>query len=263
MQTVDMLGRVVEINQIPRRVISLVPSQTELLHDLGLEENVVGITKFCVHPNAWFTSKKRIGGTKNINIEKVKSLQPDLIIANKEENVLQQIEALAEFCPVWVSDIYNLDDNYHMISSVGEIFNIKTRAQQLIQNIKEQFISVENLFQQKTVAYLIWKDPWMGVGNKTFIQSILDNIGLINVFENEDRYPEVVLDDIINASLDYVFLSSEPYPFNEKHENLLRDKVSEKTKIILVDGEMFSWYGSRLLYAPNYFKKLKYSINNG
>lgn len=122
----DQLGRKIELNYIPKRIISVVPSQTELLHSLGMEEEVIGITKFCVHPQQWFRIKIRIGGTKQLDIGKIKNLQPDLIIANKEENTRDQIEKLAIHFPVWISDVNTLEDALSMIYSIGNMLDKKT-----------------------------------------------------------------------------------------------------------------------------------------
>src|SRR5689334_18071707 len=117
----DQIGRTISLNKTPRRIISLVPSQTELLYDLGLSDEVVGITKFCVHPEEWFRNKPRVGGTKQLNMDIIHHLQPDLVIANKEENVREQVEELASHYPVWVSDINNPDDAYWMMKELGSI----------------------------------------------------------------------------------------------------------------------------------------------
>ena len=118
------MNRTIRLGATPRRIVSLVPSQTELLYDLGLEERVVGITKFCIHPKEWYRSKVRIGGTKNVNFDKVKTLRPDLIIGNKEENFKEDIEALEEIAPVWMSDIFTLDDSLEMINQLGSVLNV-------------------------------------------------------------------------------------------------------------------------------------------
>src|SRR6185437_6810940 len=124
----DMMGNKVVLNYPPRRIISLVPSQTELLYDLGLDGTVVGITKFCVHPNEWFRNKKRVGGTKTLHLNIIEELQPDLIIANKEENTREQIETLSTAYPVWVSNIQTISDGLDMIRKVGELVGKSTEA---------------------------------------------------------------------------------------------------------------------------------------
>ena len=174
-----------------QRIISLVPSQTELLYALGLDEEVIGITKFCVHPEKWFRTKTRIGGTKNINIEKIFSLKPDLVIANKEENVKEQIEALQKFTKVYVSDVANLVDAKNMIFQVGELIDKKEIATYLVEEIEKRFSRLESTSQDKiTAAYLIWRDPYMAAGGDTFIHDMMNRCGFKNIFEERLRYPE-------------------------------------------------------------------------
>lgn len=257
----DQLGRTVFLPQNPpKRIISLVPSQTELLHDLGLEAEVIGITKFCVHPQNWFRKKIRIGGTKKINIEKITALQPDLILANKEENVKEQIEAVEKIGPVWVSDVNNLDDAIDMIESIGLLIGRSQQSKQISQNIQQQFQKLQTENFQLPTTYLIWRDPYMTIGGDTFINDMLKKCGLHNVFEPQLRYPEITLEDIKAQRTRLILLSSEPYPFKEKHVEEIK-AVLPGVKILMVDGEMFSWYGSRLLYAAQYFKELMNKIN--
>jgi ABC-type Fe3+-hydroxamate transport system substrate-binding protein len=257
----DQLQRNIQLATIPKRIVSIVPSQTELLFDLGLDEVVIGITKFCIHPTEWFKTKTRIGGTKNVNIEKVVQLQPDLIIANKEENIKEDIEALEKIAPVWVSDITTLNEALMMIKSVGEITNTVDNATYIIDGIKNAFDDlktlnvVENLPVSKSCCYLIWQNPYMTVGADTFINNMLQYCGLQNVFAHQVRYPVVDTEILQNAKPDVVLLSSEPFPFKQQHIQELQS-ILPAAKIILVDGEMFSWYGSRLLQSPKYFREL-------
>lgn len=253
---IDMTGRTIEIPANPQRIISLVPSQTELLYDLGLDTRVVGITTFCVHPETWYKSKPRVGGTKKVHIEKVRELRPDLIIANKEENVREQVEAMEAIAPVWVSDIATYEEALSMIAHVGRITSTEARAQELIQSISNQFalLACDEVIPTPTALYLIWRDPWMSVGGDTFIHDMLTRAGLINVTTNTSRYPALSREQIQSMHPDVVLLSSEPYPFHEKHFAELQE-ILPSANITLVDGRMFSWYGSRLLYAPEYFQK--------
>jgi len=240
----------------PKRIISLVPSQTELLFDLGLEDETIGITKFCVHPEKWFRTKTRVGGTKSINIEKIRSLNPDLIIANKEENVKEQIEAASGIAPVWVSDIQNLEDALQMIKDIGQMTHKAPEAGAIIHEIDKAFQNINiNPNGNRTALYLIWHRPWMTIGKDTFIHAMLEKLHLKNAFEHLNRYPQLSDEDIRNSNASLVLLSSEPYPFKEKHIALIRELLPEAT-IQLVDGEMFSWYGSRLIKAPEYFTSL-------
>jgi ABC-type Fe3+-hydroxamate transport system substrate-binding protein len=250
----DQLGRKVTISLPLQKIVSLVPSQTELLFDLGLDDEVAGITKFCVHPPEWFRNKTRVGGTKQLNLEKIAALHPDLLIANKEENTEEQITALAQKFPVWISDIQTLDDACRMIFSVGEMVQKQDRASQLIARIETSFQSLH--FEKRPPAcYLIWKDPLMTVGGDTFIHHLLMQAGFENVFADRRRYPEISAEEILEKNPRYLLLSSEPFPFSAKHVHEFQAEFPQQ-KIMPVDGEMFSWYGSRLLLAPAYFQNL-------
>lgn len=250
----------------PARIISLVPSQTELLHYFGLEEETVGITKFCVHPEKWFHAKTRVGGTKTINRDIIDRLKPDLIIANKEENVKLQIEELASEYPVWVTDVNNLGDALQMITDVGILTGKRIQAAELHEKIRSKFEELKSIVREKyLVTYLIWRNPYMTIGGDTFISDMLDRCGFINLFAQKTRYPDVDILQLCNSEVKrtghcpLLFLSSEPYPFKEKHVHELQE-ILPGTKILLVDGEMFSWYGSRLLMATEYFKALRTKI---
>jgi len=244
----------------PKKIISLVPSQTELLHYLGLENEVIGITKFCIHPLEWYRTKVKVGGTKIINFKTIQQLQPDLIIANKEENLKEEIESLQQLYPVHITDVNNLTEAYEMIKEIGKITKTFTKAKALIEKIKNNLHNFQSLISEKkpkTVCYLIWKEPYMTVGSNTFINEMLEVAGFTNVFKDKLRYPQITLEELIEKQPDYIFLSSEPYPFKEKHIIELQKNAPELTaKMVLVDGEVFSWYGSRMLHSADYFKQL-------
>lgn len=260
----DQIGTSHTFKSTPKRIVSLVPSLTELLFDLGLEEQIVGITKFCVHPFHFKSTKKIIGGTKNVHVEKIRLLQPDIIIANKEENTLEIVAQLAEICPVWVTNIITLEDNYQMITDFGQLFNKRTEAQkwndkiQFVQRDFQQFIQDQSSFK---VAYFIWANPYMVAGGDTFINEMLRLNKFQNIYENNPnvtgRYPEVEIKKIrLQGDPDLVLLSSEPFPFKDEHAFEL-GRFTHHAKTFFVDGEMFSWYGSRLVKAFTYFKKLR------
>ena len=259
MQTsTDQTGRTIHFPDSPQRIVSLVPSQTELLHDLGLEEEVIGITKFCIHPAEWYRNKKRIGGTKQLDIELIRSLKPDLIIANKEENEQSQIEALSAHFPVWISDIQTFSGAKKMILEVGKITGHYFEAIGLLKKIDTAFDELASEVKKRIpqrAAYLIWNNPMMAAGNNTFINSMLEACGFVNAFHHLSRYPEITDAGLLEANPDYILLSSEPFPFNQKHQEEFTRRFPG-TKILCVDGEMFSWYGSRLQYAPAYFLSL-------
>lgn len=251
----DQLQRVIQLPHPPQRIVSTVPSQTELLYDLGLQEAVTGITKFCVHPPAWKKSKTIIGGTKNLNLQKIQALQPDLIIANKEENLQAEIETLAKDFPVFISDVHNLDTALDMIEKVGILTGKTETAQQLTLSIQTTFNELNVYKTPRKVAYLIWQNPYMTIGGDTFIHDMLQRCGFINVFAGQTRYPEITLAALQQSGAELVLLSSEPYPFGAKHVAELQALLPD-TSVRLVDGEFFSWYGSRLSQAPIYFMEL-------
>jgi len=248
----DMLNREVRIPQ-HLRIVSLVPSQTELLFDLGLDKEVVGITNYCVHPPEWRLSKTRVKGTKNIDIQLIKSINPNLIIANKEENPKEIIEVLAKEYPVWVSDVYDYNSALSMIEQIAFITNKVNKGNQIISGIKSQFERIKKQVS-KTAVYLIWNNPLMTIGGDTYISGILEKIGYINLFKKQSRYPETSLEAIKGKNPDYILLSSEPYPFQDKHLEFFK-KEFPNSIIKIVDGEMYSWYGSRMLKAAKYFQK--------
>lgn len=240
------------------RIISLVPSLTEYLWALGLEEEVVGITKFCMHPKAWWQEKTRVGGTKKVNFETIDSLEPTLILANKEENTKEDIELLASKYEVLLTDIHTLDDAFFYLLEIGERVNRVEAARSLVDQIKKDFQAFGPIGQGATFLYFIWKDPYFVVGPHTYIHALLTHFGLVNCCEIE-RYPD--LDQVLanKTSLaniqvinpDYIFLSSEPFPFEAKHMEEVQ-ALFPKSKIVLIDGEICSWYGSRMLKAPEY-----------
>ena len=261
---VDQIGTSHTFINTPKRIVSLVPSQTELLYDLGLEESIVGITKFCVHPFHFKSTKEIIGGTKKIHFEKIRLLQPDIIIANKEENTKEIVEQLSKICPVWVTDIITLEDNLKMISDFGILFNKRTEAQKWIDKINFGYHDFQKFVKDKPIqkaAYFIWANPYMVAGNNTFINEMLQLNNFENIYANrEERYPEVIIQKMrIQGNPDLVLLSSEPFPFCDEHAFEL-GRFTHHAKTVFVDGEMFSWYGSRLVKAFEYFKKLHHSI---
>jgi ABC-type Fe3+-hydroxamate transport system substrate-binding protein len=252
-RSVDQLGARVDIDS-PQRIISLVPSQTELLYDLGLEHRVVGITKFCVHPEKWHKSKTIVGGTKNFHFDTIEKLYPDLIIGNKEENYETGIEALRKRYPVWMSDVVSYADAISMIRSVAIITETVSAGNEIIQSIESAFSQLPGS-QPKRTLYLMWRDPWMGAAGGTFIHAMMEKAGLTNVLAHEARYPELSVERMRELNPEVVLLSSEPFPFQSKHVDEVK-AILPKSKILLVDGEMFSWYGSRLRLAPAYFTRV-------
>lgn len=255
---VDQLGRHIDTTAPMERIVSLVPSQTELLCDLGLQSRLVGITKFCVHPSGLKNKINVVGGTKNVHWEELRALKPDIVLCNKEENTLEIVQELETFTQVHVADIYTLENCYQLMRDYGVLFKVKKQSQFLIDEIQlragqhAMFLADR---KQPKVAYMIWKKPWMLAGGDTFIDHMLNAAGFDNAFKDQSRYPVVELSDIKKAEIDFLFLSSEPFPFSEKHKTALQ-QLLPGIKIVLVDGEFFSWYGSRLKWAFAYFKTL-------
>lgn len=249
----DQMNRTIDIPEHPQRIVSLVPSLTELLVDLGLEDRLVGLTKFCVHPQGLKKQKSIIGGTKNFHFERIDALKPDLIIGNKEENYQEGIERLSEKYPVWMSDVYTLEDAKQMIKEIGEITETTIQAERLIHDISQDIASLSKQ-NRGTAVYLIWNEPMMSVGPQTFIHDMLGRAGFTNII-GISRYPEVSMENLKSFSPDFLLLSSEPFPFKQKHIDEFATQLP-RTHVQLVDGEMFSWYGSRLRFFKEYVKGL-------
>ena len=249
------MGHTVTLPQLPQRIVSLVPSQTELLFDLGLGSRIVGLTKFCIHPKEKVKQKTKIGGTKNFKLEVIDGLQPDLIIGNKEENYEEGVTQLQEKYPVWMSDIYTLEDALQMINQLGQLTGTEIKAHELTQGIATGFDKLQPVQPAIPTAYFIWRKPYMAVGNDNFIDHMLKRCGFQNVFANLSRYPEVSREQLQAVAPKLILLSSEPYPFQEKHFAEFQE-ICPEAVVKVVDGEMFSWYGSRLLKAPEYLQKI-------
>jgi ABC-type Fe3+-hydroxamate transport system substrate-binding protein len=247
----DQMKRTIDIPVKPQRIVSLVPSQTELLVDLGLEDRLVGLTKFCVHPKGLKKQKAIIGGTKNFHFDKIDALQPDLIIGNKEENYPEGIDRLADKYPVWMSDIYTLEDAFGMMKGIGVITGTKEKANELVEQVSQDMVLLSKK-HRGTAVYLIWKNPMMGAGPQTFINDMLERAGFTNLIF-QSRYPEISMEELKSLSPDFLLLSSEPFPFEQKHLDEFA-AVLPKTIVKLVDGALFSWYGSRLSYFRSYME---------
>ncbi len=246
----DDLNRKVEIPHIPKRVISLCPSITETLIEMDVP--VVGRTKFCIHPKNKISSITVVGGTKSVHYHKIDTLMPDLIIAEKEENTQEIVENLAKKYPVYVVNVQSWNDGLQMLKNFGEIFRRFEIVNQWFQILSKTPFKIAH---GQKIAYLIWFNPIMTVGRNTYINDLLHHLGFLNLFENrEGRYPTITMEDLLQSQLDYLFLSSEPFPFQEKHIKIFQKELPD-TKIMKVNGEMFSWYGVRMLKALEYFKE--------
>jgi ABC-type Fe3+-hydroxamate transport system substrate-binding protein len=254
--TVDQMGREVRFAYPPLRIVSLVPSQTELLFDLGLRKQLEGVTKFCIHPPNARHKASVIGGTKNFDFAKIRAARPDLIIGNKEENYQEGIAELAQHYPVWMSNVTDLPDALGMIRGIGAITGKFPLAESLAAAIKDRFDQLLLPSPLVSAAYFIWRKPYMVAASGTFIDDMLRRAGFSNAFAHLGRYPEVMPEQLAKAAPARIFLSSEPYPFKEKHLAELQE-LCPAAEVQLVDGELFSWYGSRLLHSAAYFQTLQ------
>ncbi|SHK80096.1 helical backbone metal receptor [Rhodothermus profundi] len=251
----DARGRTIHLTTPPQRIVSLVPSITELLAALGLDHAVVGLTRFCVRPPDWKRRKTIVGGTKQINLERLLSLQPDLVLANLEENTRAIVEMLDPHVPVFVTYVRTLDEALHMIRQVGSLTDTEATAETLAATIAQRFATLPAYPSLRTL-YLIWRDPWMSIGGDTFIHDMLRRGGFANVCAHQTRYPTLTPEAIRTLHPEVVLLSSEPYPFREAHLEELRPLCPHAT-FLLVDGQPFSWYGARLLETPAYLQQLR------
>jgi len=259
----DQIHREIVLEKIPLRIISLVPSHTESLFDLGLGDNIVGITKFCVHPEHLSSDKTIVGGTKKVNYKKIKELQADLIITNKEENTENMVYELEDIAPTYVSDVYSIENTLKFILDMGKLCDKSDNAKKLVQDIENAIKKFKNNIKDsptRKVVYFIWTKPWMVVGGNNYINEILELNKFENIFNSADRYPEIYVEYLSDLNPELILLPTEPFPFKKSHIKELKEHVD--AKFLLVDGEMFSWHGSRLLKALPYFESLLKILNN-
>ena len=258
----DQLGRKFKVDSTPQRLVSLVPSITELLAvGFRLEEQVVGVTDYCIHPASLLKNKMRLGGPKTIDVKKLQALAPQLVMASKEENTREQVEAIATFVPVYVTDVKTKASAFEAMLAIGTLLGQDLQASQIVAQIKSAFGTLLKIQKGPSAAYLIWKEPFMAVGADTFINDMLFSAGFSNVFASHNsRYPVTSFNEIVSLHPKYLLLSSEPYPFSDEHKRWFNQQLPD-VKTILVDGEMFSWYGSRMLKSPAYFNKMFLQIS--
>ena len=243
----------------PMRVVSLVPSWTECLHDLGV--SVVGQTKFCVRPDSAFRSVPRVGGTKNVDVDGVLKLQPDLVVANMEENDKGQVEALIDQLPahasVWVSDVRTVEQALEQMNTLGMLCEKAELARTFVEEIRASWGNPRAIVGQ--AGYAVWRSPWMVAGPNTFIHDVMRWWGIGNAFGHMgdgNRYPTLSPSDTEGIGLAKTWLlPSEPFPFKEKHLAGFQDAHPE-AKFHLVDGEAFSWYGTRMKHVVKHLESI-------
>ncbi|WMJ75199.1 helical backbone metal receptor [Cytophagaceae bacterium ABcell3] len=254
----DQMGYKVSIDFPPKKIVSLVPSHTELLFHLGLQDRICGVTKFCTHPKELMKGVPKVGGTKDFKVDHIIKLQPDLVIANKEENEKTGILALKEKLPVWMSDIHDVEEALDMIEKVATVTATPDEGNKLIKEISSG-LEVPITPQPLSVLYFIWQKPYMVAAGNTYIDAVLEKTGFVNVAKHLKRYPVLSDEEIRQLNPDLIFLSSEPYPFKEKHKAAFQE-LAPSSKVVCVDGEIFSWYGARMRYIKGYVSELVESL---
>lgn len=248
----DDIGKEHLFSCVPKSIISLCPSLTETLFDMGLGAKVIGITDYCLYPKDEVQRISRVGGPKTILFDAIDLLKPEVILAIKEECSKDQIEQLSKEFKVIVFDIETFNQGLQMILKLGALFNVEELAHEMANQISCGLDSIPHREECLSCLYLVWKNPWMAAGKNTFIDSVLQKIGFINIVNEQDRYPSI---DITNCKADVVFLPSEPYSFGQNEKKYL-EGIKGFGKVFLVDGEMFCWPGSHLLKSIEYFKEL-------
>lgn len=256
----DGVGRPVRLARRPERIISLVPSQTELLVELGVGDRLVGRTRYCIHPREKLAAVTDVGGTKRVELEKVEALRPDLLLAEKEENPRELVEALEDYAPVYVTDVVSIPSAIAMCRDVGALVGQPDEGRSLADAIQAAMDGARAIVERpERVLYLIWRKPWMAASEGTFIHSCLEHIGFQNAAPpapgGAARYPELDADAFRRLDPERVLLSSEPFPFKETHAQEIRE-ILPRARVEFVDGELFSWYGSRMLKMPTYWRGL-------
>lgn len=262
MKLVDPFGNLHEpvALQSNPRIVSLVPSITELLCDLGLARFLVGRTGFCIHPEPIVRNIPKVGGTKDVNIDKVRALAPTHLVVNVDENEKPTVDALAEFVPhVIVTHPLAPRDNLALFRLLGGVFRAEKRAEALCVEFEREYAALAAMPKraQLTMLYCIWKDPWMTISPDTYIAQMMAEIGW-RCWTSDDaagkRYPVFTWSDELVHSVDGVLLSSEPYRFTETHLDALERQIGKPVQ--LIDGEMMSWYGSRAIAGLRYLGSL-------
>jgi len=254
----DQIGTQIILPKVPERVISLVPSLTYTMYRLQLEDKLVGVTRFCKYPLHITKQKTIIGGTKDVKFDRIKQLKPDLILANKEENTKEIVDFIKTIAPVYVSDVFDINSNMKMLNDFGDIFNIQNSVIEIKNNINHNLTKL-NSQGKLSAVYLIWKNPWMSIGGDTFISKMMQYAGFDNLFNYEKRYPEISINTLVELKPQILLLSSEPYPFKEKDRSELQ-KLLPDTCILLVKGEPFTWFGTYIETAVDYFKIVQKEI---
>lgn len=258
----DDMKEEIQMEDYPHKIISLCPSVTETLVKLGLKNQLTARTNYCYRPEGDVEGIKKIGGPKSIDMEAVDSTEPDLIIAVKEENDRQQIEKLREKHIVFVFDVNTYTEALDMIIRMGELMGKQEKAVEMADNIDKAFANIPQLKTPLTFLYLVWKDPLIAAGKRTYINNVLTSHGFSNCLDTFiQRYVTLNIEVFKKLEFDIAFLPTEPFEFNEDDKKDILAFFPE-TDVRLVDGEVFSWYGYRMLHAAEYLKKLINGFND-
>lgn len=244
----DVRGRAFDFGSPPRRVVSLVPSLTETLFDLGAGDAVAGITDFCIFPPG--LPQPRLGGTKNPRVDEVRALAPDLVHMNLEENLRRHADAIEEFAPVFVTEPKSVEDVAALITQLGELHGRQEKAAELVARLRDELASMPR--RSFTFACPIWKGPWMWCGGDTYVSRLVEAAGGVNVLRNRTRYPHVSIEEVMEMKPEVVFLPDEPYLFT-------RDDAAaiEGTRVIgPFPGHLFTWHGTRTILGLGFLKEV-------
>jgi len=252
----DALGRDINFSLVPERVISLIPSITESLFDLGLGNRIVGVSQFCTYPEHLVLEKPRVGGQKNPNHDAIASLNPDLIILNQEENRKEDIERFSSRYRTFVTFPRRFADSAELLRDLSRIFDVPLMTEPYIRTI-----SAHSRRPQASIRtlYLIWRKPWMSINHDTYIHDVMRVFGFDNVCAGmEKRYPELTEAEIARLNPECIILPDEPFRFRERHrEEILTWPVSacHDDRVVLVDGTYFCWYGTRAARTEDYLTR--------
>lgn len=246
----DVRGRTFHFDRPPRRVISLVPSLTESLFDLGAGDAVAGATDFCIYPTG--IQCPRVGGTKNPDVAAIRDLQPDLVYMNLEENLRRHAEEIEQFAPVFVTEPKNVADVEDLIGVLGSIHHQETRAHELVEMLRVERRALPQ--RPFTFACAIWKKPWMWCGGDTYVSALVESAGGVNVLRHRDRYPEMDLDCMASLEPQIVFLPDEPYAFSAA--DAADVAVQTNARVIgPFPGHLFTWHGTRTILGLQFLRE--------
>lgn len=243
----DARGREFQASETPKRIVSLVPSVTETLFELGVGDGVVGATDFCIFPEN--LDCKRVGGTKNPRVDEIRALQPDLVHMNLEENLRRHAEAIEAFAPVYASEPKTVAGVVELIDTLGVIHGCVPAADTFVHALNTELAVLP--VKQFTFACPIWRDPWMWCGGDTYVSDLVSRAGGTNVLADRTRYPQVTLEEVLALRPDVIFLPDEPYAFTQADASLIRG-----ARVIgPFPGHLFTWHGTRTIHGLRFLRE--------